>query len=171
MDHPNTLDQSHYGRQQAAHTLPYVIGGQVLGLETHHERQEGDGGRAVNRREEESQEEEGDTARNASYNNSLLPEETQQEARHGTQDHDHIYDSCFVQGAGPEAMHQSDEERPNVGHLDEDGEVRGQVPALWDLGDDQGQLHPEAVDGDPGAHPEQTCQQVGQEGHVGGGFL
>lgn len=64
-------------------------------------------------------------------------------------------------------MHQGDEEWPDVGHLDDDGEVRWQVPALWDLRDNERQLHPQAVDGDPGAHPEETRQQVGEEGHGG----
>ncbi|TNN68939.1 hypothetical protein EYF80_020800 [Liparis tanakae] len=163
-DRSDSLDQSHQGGQQAAQALPDVVGGQVPRLETHHEGQEGDGGRAVDGGEEESQDEQGHAARGARHHRRLPPEESQQEAGGRAQADDGVDDGRFVQGAGPEAVHQGDEERPDVRHLDEDGEVGGQVPTLGDLGDDEGQLHPQAVDGDPGAHPEQTRQQKSQGG-------
>lgn len=167
VDHPDTLNYCHNSRQQAAYAFPDVVSGQVLGLQTHREGQEGDGRSAVDSREEEGQEEEGYAAGRTGYNNGLLPEEGQQEAGHGAQADDHVDDSCFIEGTRSKAVHQSDEEGPDVCHLDEDREVRGQVPALGDLWDNERQLHPEAVDGDPGAHPEQTGQQVGEERHVG----
>lgn len=166
-DHPNPLDDGHNGGQQATHALPDIVGGEVLGLQAHHEGQEGDRGRAVDGGEEEGQEEEGDAARGTSHERRLPPEESQQETSHGAQTHDGVDDGRLVEGARSEAVHQCDEEGPHVGHLDEDGEVGGQVPALRDLGHDERQLHPEAIDGDPGAHPEQARQQVGEQRHVG----
>ncbi len=55
----------------------------------------------------------------------------------------------LVQNTRSETMHERDEERPDVGHLDNDCEVGGQVPTLRNGGDDQRQLHPHPVNGNP----------------------
>lgn len=64
-----------------------------------------------------------------------------------------------------EPVRQGDQERPHVGRLDQDGQVGRQVPPLGHLGDDERKLHPQTVDGHPGAHPEEAGQQVCEQGH------
>ena len=62
-------------------------------------------------------------------------------------------------------MHQGDEEGTYVGHLDENCEIGGQEPLLFDLRYHQGELHPHPIDGHPGAHTEEACQHVSQQCH------
>lgn len=100
-----------------------------------------------------------------------VQKKTQQKSSHGAQTDDEIDDRCLVQCPGPETVHQSHTERPHVGHLNDDGQVRRQVPALRDLWDEQRQFNPQPIDGHPGAHPEQDGQEVSEERHGDGGDL
>lgn len=64
-------------------------------------------------------------------------------------------------------MHHCDKNGTKNLYLDEDREVR----ALSDLWDNEGQLHPQAINRYPGTNPKQARQQVGEEGHIGHLFL
>lgn len=95
----------------------------------------------------------------------LPPEEGQQESSYCAQAHNYVNESGLVQPARAEAVGQGDAERAHVGQLDQRRQVGGQVPALGDLGHDEGKLHPEATDGHPGAQAKQAGQHVCENRH------
>ncbi len=54
----------------------------------------------------------------SSKSKCAVPEERQEEGGHHTDHHDGVDNGPLVQHAWSEAVHERDEERPDVGHLD-----------------------------------------------------
>lgn len=167
VDHANALDQRHQRGYQAAQALAGKVRREVLRAQSHHERQEGDGGGAVNDGEQEGQQQQGHAARGAAHRDRVTPEERHQERRHHAQGDDAVDDRPLIQLPRAKAVHQGDEEGPHVSDLDEDDEVGREVPALRDVRHDQRKLHPHPIDRDPGADAEEARQHVSQQRHGG----
>lgn len=169
LGHPHALRQGDHARNEAAEALADEVGGEVFGGKLRHEGQEGDGGGTVHQRKEERDDEKGRAVPPAGHHRCLAPEEGQQDAGRHPDGEDGVDDDGLFEAARVQFVHEGDQQRPEVGQLDDDGQVGGQLPAFRESVDDEGQLHPQAIHRHPGAQTEGAGQHVHQQNHSGAG--
>ena len=167
----HTLCQSDYARNETTQPFSEEIRSEVLGWELRHERHEGNRGGAVHQREEEGDDEEGQAVRGPGHNCDCVPEDSQQDAGQDADGEDGVNDHTLFVRTRAQLVHESNQQRSQVGQLDDHRQVRGEVPALGERVDDERQLHPQAVHCHPGAQAEGTGQHVDEQRHAAAGSV
>ena len=140
----NALSDADEPRHQSAQPLADVEGGDVARWEGGHERQVDDRRCAVDERQNPGEGDQCDAVRLAEEDRRPPPEERQQEAGAGADcddraDRHRLRESPTKPGLGDAVDYRTD-----VGHLDDDDEVRRQRPALGKLLHEKWQFDPES---------------------------
>lgn len=127
---------------ESAQAFTDIVRGHVFGREAHHERQEGDGRGAVHQSQEEGDDEEGGAVQLPGHYGGLVPEEGQQDTGDHPDAEDDVIDRALFQAPRQEFVGDGDQQRANVGHLDDDRQVGGESPGLGEGVDDEREFHP-----------------------------
>lgn len=104
-----------------------------------------------------------------SHDCSLVPEEGEQDAGQGTDKEYGVNDSMLFKTTRAELVHEGDQQRPQVGQLDDNCQVGGELPALRQRVDDEWQFHPQTIHRHPGAQAKGTGQNMDKQSHAAAG--
>ena len=155
----HTLSDGDEAREQRAESFPDEVPRQVAVFEPGHERRECDRRSAVDNGYEERQRQERKASLNPRNCRGDVPEEDEKKTRDDAHGEDQEDRRSFEMGSSLEVTENGEDERSDVGNLSDDDELGGEVVPLGDTKSHQeGQLHPEAVDGHPGPGPKEDNQ-------------
>ena len=102
----------------------------------------------------------------SSQNSSLFPKEGKQNAGQDANAEDGVNDSSLIKATRAQFVHEGDEQRSHIGQLDDDGQVRGELPAFRESVDDEWKFHPETVHCNPRAEAKGTGKYVHKQSHT-----